>query len=167
MAIRRLVQWQLQARMGSMRTVLVVLCVLMASSPAPAQVGAGAITGVIKDPAGAVVPGATVTVTGIATNFRRVVVSTSDGVYTAASLTPGIYRIDVDLQGFRPVRRAGIHLATGETARIDFALGVGDVREHVTVTADSPMVRSETASRGTVIEHEQVVQRPLNGRTFS
>src|SRR5439155_25541968 len=107
-----------------------------------------------------------VTVTGIATNLQRVVISTSEGVYVAASLAPGTYTIDVELQGFASARRAGIRLSTGETARIDFALGVGDVREHVTVTADSPMVRSETASLGTVIEHEQVVQLPLNGRTF-
>jgi Carboxypeptidase regulatory-like domain/TonB dependent receptor len=146
--------------------VLVVVFALGASSTAPAQVGAGTITGVIKDPAGAAVPGAIVTVTGIATNLRRVVISTSEGVYVAASLAPGAYTIEVELQGFASVRRAGIRLSTGQTARIDFALSLGDVREQVTVTADSPIVRSETASLGTVIEHEQVVQLPLNGRTF-
>ena len=79
---------------------------------------------------------------------------------------PGEYRIDVELAGFKPIRREGIRLATGEKARIDFDLAVGDVREQVTVTADAPMVRAETASLGTVVEHEQVVQLPLNGRTF-
>ena len=64
------------------------------------------------------------------------------------------------------MRREGIRLSTGEKARIDFELAVGDVREQVTVTADAPMLRAETASLGTVVEHEQVVQLPLNGRTF-
>jgi hypothetical protein len=84
----------------------------------------------------------------------------------AASLAPGTYRIDVELSGFKPVRREGIHVATGEKARIDFDLAVGGVAEHVTVVADAPMVRAETASLGTVVEHEQVAQLPLNGRAF-
>ena len=145
---------------------LLAVIVLGAPSTARAQVGAGAITGVIRDPAGAAVPGATVTVINNATNLRRVGISTSDGVYVVAGLAPGPYTIDVELDGFAPVRRAGIRLFTGQTARVDFALSLGDVREQVTVTADSPVVRSETASLGSVIEHEQVVQLPLNGRTF-
>ena len=68
--------------------------------------------------------------------------------------------------GFKPVRREGVRLATGEKARIDFDLSVGDVREQVTVVGDAPIVRAETASLGTVVENEQVVQLPLNGRLF-
>ena len=64
------------------------------------------------------------------------------------------------------MRREGVRLATGEKARIDFDLSVGDVREQVTVVADAPIVRAETASLGTVVENEQVVQLPLNGRLF-
>ena len=111
-------------------------------------------------------PGATVTVTNVETNQQRVVVSSGDGVYTAPSLAPGEYRVDVELSGFKPIRREGIRLSTGEKARIDFDLAVGDVREQVTVTADAPILRAETASLGTVVEHEQIVQLPLNGRTF-
>jgi hypothetical protein len=147
---------------------LLVLPALLAglSSLVHAQVGAATVTGVIKDPAGAAIPGATVTITEIATNLRRSVVSTRDGVYAAASLSPGTYTIDVEVQGFRSVRREAVRLSTGETARIDFALAVGDVREQVTVVAGSPMIRAERASVGMVVEHEQVLQLPLNGRTF-
>src|SRR5512132_307392 len=97
-------------------------------APLQAQVAAGEITGLVKDPAGAAVPGATVTVTRVVTNRARVVVSTSDGVYTAPSLASGEYRIDVQLSGFKPIRRTGIRLSTGEKARIDFDLSVGDIR---------------------------------------
>jgi len=142
------------------------VCVVVSSSPLFAQVAAGELTGLVKDPAGAAVPGATVTVTDIDRNVRRVVVSSADGVYRAASLAPGLYRVEVHLSGFKPVRREGIHLATGETARIDFDLAVGDVREVLTVVADAPIVRAESASLGTVVEHGQVVQLPLNGRAF-
>src|SRR5262249_20171708 len=139
---------------------------LIGASPVRAQVAAAELTGLVRDQAGAAVPGATVTVTEIATNRRRVVVSSGDGVYTAPSLPPGAYRIDVDLAGFAPVRREGVRLATGQKARIDFELAVGDVREGGTVTADAPIVRAETASLGTIVAHEQVLQLPLNGRAF-
>jgi Carboxypeptidase regulatory-like domain len=148
------------------------ICLAMASAwcvgvlPAGAQAGAGEITGLVKDQAGVAVPDATITVTETRTNLRRVAISTNDGIYTAASLAPGDYRLDVELAGFKPVRREGVRLATGEKARIDFDLSVGDVREQVTVVADAPVVRGETASLGTVVENEQVRQLPLNGRLF-
>ena len=91
-----------------------------AASPAVAQTAAGEITGIVKDQAGAAVPGATITVTETRTNLQRVTVSTDDGVYTAPSLAPGEYRLDVKLAGFKPVRREGIRLSTGEKARVDF-----------------------------------------------
>jgi carboxypeptidase family protein len=155
------------ARLGSIGVYLLAAWGAAASpSPLFAQVAAGEITGVVTDQAGGAVPGATVTVTNVATNQPRVVTSTSEGVYAAPSLAPGEYRVGVDLPGFKAVRRDGIRLATGETARIDFKLAVGDVRDQVTVTADAPIVRAETASLGTVVEHEAVVQLPLNGRMF-
>ena len=155
-------------RRGSLSICLVVASACcVGASPAYAQTAAGEITGVVHDQVGAAVPGATITVTETRTNLQRVVVSTRDGVYTAASLAPGEYRLDVELAGFKPMRREGIRLATGEKARIDFDLSVGDIREQVTVVAaDAPIVRAETASLGTVVENEQVVQLPLNGRLF-
>src|SRR2546425_7105310 len=140
-------------------------CASARPSPVVARVAAAEITGVVKDQAGAAAPGATVTVTDVHTNRPRIVTSSRDGVYAAPSLAPGDYRVDVELSGFKPVRRDGIRLSTGEKARIDFDLAAGDVREQVTVTADAPMLRAETASLGAVVEHEQVVQLPLNGRT--
>jgi hypothetical protein len=146
--------------------LFVVACCALLARPAQAQVAAGEITGLVKDQAGTSVQGATVTVTDVATNRRRVTISGGEGAYTAPSLAPGDYRVDVELSGFKPVRRGGIHLSTGEKARIDFVLVVGNVSEVVTVTADATMLRAETASLGAVVEHEQVVQLPLNGRTF-
>jgi hypothetical protein len=146
---------------------LVAACFAAASvSAVPAQLAAGEITGSVKDQAGAAVPGATVTVTNVETNQRRVVTSSGDGVYTAASLPPGAYRVDVELSGFTPMRRAGIRLSTGQKARIDLELALGGVHERITVTADAPILRVETAGLGAVVEHERVVQLPLNGRAF-
>ena len=133
---------------------------------ATAQTGAGALTGLVTDQNGAAVPGATITLTNTATNLQRVVVSTSDGVYAAPSLAPGEYRVEISLSGFKTVRREGIRLATGEKARLDFDLELGNLQEQITVVGDAPGIRTESASLGTVVEHEQLVQLPLNGRLF-
>jgi hypothetical protein len=147
-------------------SLLIAVCLAVPGSAVLAQFAAGEITGIVKNQAGAAVPGATVTVTDVNTNLQRVIVSSGEGVYTAPSLAPGDYRVDVELTGFKATRRAGIHLSTGEKARIDFDLAVGNVSEQVTVTADAPILRAETASLGMVVAHEQVVQLPLNGRSF-
>src|SRR5882672_3200377 len=107
------------ARRHSIWSLCFVACLAAHASPLYAQVAAGEITGIVKDQAGAVVPGATVTVTNVDTNRQRVVASSGEGVYAAPSLAPGRYRVDVELAGFKPVRREGIELATGEKARID------------------------------------------------
>ncbi len=140
----------------------------LASLPKPvfAQVAGAEITGAIVDQAGAPVSGVTVTATNAATNQPRAVVTTTDGVYAVASLAPGEYRLDVTFPGFRTIRREGIRIATGEKLRLDFELAVGNVGEEVTVIAETSTLRSETASLGTVVEHEQLMQLPLNGRTF-
>src|SRR5215208_8426122 len=130
------------------------------------QVGAGQITGIVTDSREAPVPGATVTATLKTRSGSRTVVSTSSGVYTVPGLPPGDYRIDVTLAGFRTVRRDGVRVETDETVRLDFRLEVGALTDAVTVVADAPIVRAETASLATVVENEQVVQLPLNGRLF-
>jgi outer membrane receptor protein involved in Fe transport len=151
-----------------MRTVVAIALALTLAGAAPgfAQVGGGEITGVITDQAGAAVPGVTVTITNVGTNRRHVVVSTATGTYTAPALPPGHYRLDVELAGFKPVRRAGVRLSTGETTRIDFALALGAVEERVTVSGDAEMLRRESAGLGAVVEREQVERLALNGRSF-
>ena len=155
------------ARAGSLSFWLVLACAwVLGPSPARAQTASGSITGTVKDQSGHGVPGATITITNLRTNLQRLAVSTGDGVYAAASLAPGAYRVAVELAGFKPVRREGVRLSTGEKARVDFELAVGDIQEQVTVVADAPVVRGETGSLGTVVENEQVTQLPLNGRLF-
>src|SRR5215470_1363008 len=128
-------------RLFSVSALALLTCLAGHVPSALAQVAGGTITGVVKDQAGAAVPGATITITDVNTNRQRVVVSSRDGVYTAAGLPPGSYRVDAELTGFKPLRRTGIQLETGETAQLDVSLSIGDVREQVTVTADTPVVR--------------------------
>ncbi len=136
------------------------------ASPVVTQVASGTVSGLVTDQNGSAVPGATVTVTQVATGRPRVAVSNDDGVYVASGLQPGPYRIDVELAGFKPIRREGVRISTGETTRLDFGLAVGGVREEVNVRADGPVLREATGSLGTLVRQEQVTQLPLNGRTF-
>ena len=143
----------------------VCLAVLLAVSPAAAQIGGGALTGDILDQTAAQLPGATVTVTSVSTNLSRTSVAGPDGRYVVPGLAPGLYRVRVELSGFRPLTRDGVRLATGETVRLDLRLEAG-VEASVTVTADAPALRSETSSLGHVIENRKIVDLPLNGRSF-
>jgi hypothetical protein len=141
------------------------LLMLALAGTAAAQVGAGHVTGVVTDAAGDTVPGAAVTATNTATGIARTTISSSAGAYTLPALAPGEYRLDIELIGFKTVRRAGIRVETGTTVRLDVHLEVGGLAESVTVTAEAPSLRV-TASLGSVVSREQVVQLPLNGRSF-
>ena len=136
------------------------------SSPAGAQIGGAALTGTVLDQAGSAVPGATLTITAAGTNLSRTTVTREDGTYVVPGLSPGLYAARVELNGFRPLVRDGIGLATGETMRLDLLLEVGSVAEAITVTADAPLLRSETSGLGHVIDNRRIVDLPLNGRSF-
>jgi hypothetical protein len=139
---------------------------LALASPASAQVGAGALIASVSDPAGAAVPGATVTVTAVGTNLSRTTVTGPDGRSVVQGLSPGLYRLRLELNGFRSLNTEGIRLATGETVRIDLQLEIGQQTDAVTVTGDAPLLRSETSALGHVIDNRKIVDLPLNGRSF-
>jgi Carboxypeptidase regulatory-like domain len=75
---------------------------LVVTSSAWAQIGTGTVTGFVTDASGSVVPGALVTATNVRTSGSRHTVSSTAGVYTLVGLPPGVYRVDVELSGFRP-----------------------------------------------------------------
>lgn len=140
--------------------------VLGAATSVFGQVGAGQLTGIIRDQAGDVVSGATVHVVQTSTNVTRTSISEGGGAYVVPALPPGPYRVSVELAGFRPLTRDGIRIETGQTTRLDVELTVGALQELVTVTAETPVLRSETASLGEVIGEKRISQLPLNGRAF-
>src|SRR5688572_3242315 len=144
---------------------LLLLLTVVASASSAAQIGAGQVTGTIIDMQRAPAAGATVTATRVRGGAVRTVVSSSSGDYTLPALAPGEYRIEVELSGFRPIRREGVRVETGETIRLDFTLVVGTLTDATTVTADAPVLRA-TASLGQIISEEKVEALPLNGRSF-
>ena len=152
-----------------MRVVRVLVLAVVCAGFAPmamAQVGGGEITGVVRDQAGAVVPGATITATDVDRKIARTAVTTTAGVYAVTGIAPSVYDIRVELTGFKTAVRQGVRVATGASVSVDFALGLGAVSETVTVTGDASMLRTSTPSLGEVVSAEKIVGLPLNGRTF-
>jgi hypothetical protein len=143
-----------------------VVALLGASSRIDGQIGSGALAGNVVDQDGAAAAGATVVVTSPGTNVSRRAVTGSSGSYVVAGLAPGVYRIRLELSGFRPVLREGVRIVTGETVRLDLQLTLGTLAEAITVTADAPLLRSETSGLGQVIDNRKIVDLPLNGRSF-
>ncbi len=146
-------------------TILTTLLVLALAVSGLGQT-LGEITGEIKDASGGVVVGATVTATNLGTNARRATTTNGAGVYSFPSLVPGNYSLKVEMQGFRTVARGDIQLQVQQTARIDFTLQVGQVTEIVEVTGGAPLLATENATVGTVVEIKQILDLPLNGRNF-
>ncbi|HYT68007.1 MAG TPA: carboxypeptidase regulatory-like domain-containing protein [Vicinamibacterales bacterium] len=148
---------------------LVALLVLLALAPArPALAQAtGAITGVITDQSGAVMPGVTVDATNTATGQVRNTVTAADGFYTLPLLQPGRYNVKATLTGFKPVVRESVDVSVGDTSRADIKLTVGGIEESVTVAAETPLVETSHATLGITIDQQKITELPLNGRNFT
>jgi hypothetical protein len=126
----------------------------------------GEITGVVTDASGAVVSGATVTITSPQTGFTRQAVTNNSGNYDLPGLQPGTYNVQAEAQGFSNEARSNVELQVQQVARIDFQLKVGAVTETVEVAGGAPLLNTESAAVGTVIENRRIEDLPLNGRDF-
>ena len=124
------------------------------------------ISGTIRDSSSAVVPGATITANRLDTNARRSTIASAEGIYALPAVTPGMYSIEVGAAGFQTARETGVQLNVGQSARLDFTLKPGDVRQSVTVNADTALIKTDSATVSTVINREFIENLPLNGRSF-
>ncbi len=140
------------------------LCMAAAAS---AQVTTGTILGAVTDSAGQVVPGAQVTITEVGKDNSRQLTTDDSGDYTLPFLIPGTYTISVEKAGFKRYVRSGVILQLDQSARIDVTLEVGELSETTTVVGAAPLVDTENASIGEVIEERSIRELPLNGRNFA
>ena len=143
--------------------VLVALGTLLAAAPAAAQFDRAQLSGRIKDAQAAAVPGATVTATNRQTQTASVAVSDSQGFFTFPNLAPGRYDVSAELQGFKKTLRQDIALDAAGSLTLDFTLETGAVSEEVTVTAEAPVLQTDTALRKT-IESRDIEQLSFSGR---
>src|SRR5579862_3105793 len=126
----------------------------------------GDVSGRVSDPSGAGVPTAAVTLTNTATNAVRTENTSGEGLYTFASVPPGVYDIKVEHPGFRTVASNNVEVQVQQSVRLDLTLQVGQVSETVEVSAQAALLQSENATVGTVIENKSIVELPLNGREY-
>lgn len=132
---------------------------------AHAQMSRGAITGRVTDPQGAVVPGAGIVATDLATGTTYRTVSSSAGEYTLPFLAPGTYRLSTTSHGFKRFVREGIIVAANEQVSVDVTLEIGQQTQTVTVAAQNTLLEKATASTGQVLNNEDIDNMPVNGRT--
>jgi len=140
---------------------------LLGVTTAEAQVTTGTIVGTVKDPQGAAVPGATVTITEVNKGTTSVHVTDAAGSFMAPFLIPGTYDVAVELQSFKRYTHKGVVLQVNQRARVDATLALGGLTETTEVVGLAPLTRTDSAELGEVIEERAVRELPLNGRNFA
>jgi Carboxypeptidase regulatory-like domain len=131
-----------------------------------AQSFTGQIVGTVTDQTGGALPGVTITVTNTGTNAQRVIITNETGSYTVPALPSGTYRVEAQLPGFKTQARSGLVIQVNETPRINFVMTVGEISQTVEVLGSAPLIETETASLGQVIDRDKIDNLPLNGRSF-
>ena len=144
--------------------VLGLASALLMAVPATAQNTTGSIVGTVNDTTGATVGNATVTIINKATQDKRTATAGSAGDYQVLNLLPGQYRVEVEAQGFKKYVRDPVEVQVELSSRINIDLAVGDTSEVITVTSQAPIIQSENASLGQVVQGRAVQEIPLNGR---
>jgi len=129
-----------------------------------AQVATGTINVEVQDASGAVVPGATVTLTRTATGEVRQGKTNERGAFRAAFMPLGAYTLAAEAPGFKRTTLSGLELRVDQDANITVTLSPGDVVETIEVTAATPLLEATTSSVGQVIENRKILELPLNGR---
>ncbi len=132
-----------------------------------AQVATASINGIVKDPTGAAIPAATVSLTNVATGVTATTKTNSVGQYVILNIPPGNYTLTVVKTGFETRKQSEFALNVNQTTTFDFTLTVGSTRQSVTVQAAAAQLETSTADLGTAITQNEVNDLPLNGRNFT
>src|SRR6202167_2306706 len=127
-----------------------------------AQLDRGGISGVVTDPSGSAIAGARVTVTNAAMGTQNSTVTTASGAYTVPQLAAGEYNITVVATGFSTLIRNGITVSVGETATVDLKLVVGQTTTSVTVTANAPLLQTDSAQNNVEVTTRDLNELPIN-----
>ena len=148
--------------------VIVCLAMFMFAPEANAQLaGTGSIQGSITDSTGAVIQGATVTATNIATQVKKVAVTGGNGLYNFPNMDIGTYTLDVAIQGFEHYSQSNIVLEVGSSIAINVAMTVGRTDQKIEVQSSGLALQTEDASFKQTIDQQTVTEMPLNGRQMT
>jgi Carboxypeptidase regulatory-like domain/TonB-dependent Receptor Plug Domain len=136
---------------------------VVATAPALAQ-NTGSLRGTVTDTTGAIVPGATLTLTNEGTKFTRTAASDAKGGFFFASVDPGVYRLKAEVSGFKTQEVKGLRMSANDTLGVEMKVEVGQQTETVEVTAGREMIQSETGSREGIITPESIENISMVGR---
>jgi len=135
--------------------------------PASAQIDTGAIVGTVADQSGASIPKASIVITNESTGVVFNTQTNSDGQYQVTALIPGKYSVKASAAGFDSQLRGGIQIDVQSRPAIDFDLNVGRSTQTVEVSSATPVLQTQTADVGAVVQAQQINDLPLNGRRYS
>jgi hypothetical protein len=130
------------------------------------SISSAQLNGVVKDPTGAIIPGATVTATDASKGFSRSDTTDAQGNYQLLQLPPGTYTITARANGFEQVLQNNVILTVGEQASLPFVLKIGTVDEKVVVNADAEILETERSSQATTVDQLRITNLPTNGRNY-
>src|SRR5881409_389391 len=126
-----------------------------------------AISGFVRDSSGAVIPGTTVTAKHTESGLTRTALSSETGDYRMPSLPVGEYEVIAELSGFKQQLRRGINLVVAQEAVVNLTMDVGDIKDQVTVTEETPLVNTTLSSVSGLVSQQQIKELPLNGRSYN
>ena len=147
--------------------MIAVCAFALTATSAAAQQTTGNIQGRIVDAQKAAVPGVTVTGKSATTGFTRTEVTDSEGIYRLNALPVGNYDVHAELSGFAPYDRKAVVVNVGQTVDLNVDMNVAGVSESVKVTAELPLISTNSSSVGGVVDTTKIESLPLNGRQFA
>jgi PAS domain S-box-containing protein len=158
--------WNISLR--AFRTFLWTSVLALCSLPMYGQTAdTGAIAGTVSDPSGALVARAVIVVKSQATLELRDLATDAEGNFSVPFLTPGNYDLTVRAPGFEPLVLKGVQVQITELSRLRIQLPIRGAKEQIAVSAKPPLIQTENATLGRVIDHETVVDLPLVDRNFT
>ena len=146
--------------------ILAIFVVLLSGTAALASI-TGTISGIVTDPGGAVVAGASVKATNIQTGVEQTITTDTKGFYSFPALPIGTYTISVQRGGFKDFQQTNIVIDANSAVRADAKLQVGAVQQQVTVSSTAVQVETTNTQMGEVITGSSMTSIPLNGRSFT
>ncbi len=152
-------------RRVEVRAFVIALILLMSSVAVFSQDSRGAISGMVTDSTGGVLPGVTVTVTNEGTNVALTVITDSKGYYRVPYLISGRYSVSAQLEGMKGVVKKGLVVRVGDVLKIDLTMEPGGVSETISVVATTPLLDTTSGTTGQVIDSKQIEQLPLGDGT--
>src|SRR5579863_2989568 len=151
---------------SSMRMLAISVGVLLCAVALFAQGNFGRILGTVTDQTGAVLPGATVSITDTQRGLARTLNTDAAGEYNAPNLIPGTYTVRVEAKGFKALDRQNVLLEVGKEVRVDLTPQPGEQTQTVTVTEALPLVDATSATLGGTLSNADINDMPLNGRNY-